>query len=100
MSHSCATFDQKKVVGHSYFFFLHGPVILPDILKVFDGLMSYFQKMSWCNTAFDLKIHLGHSSPVIFSFIFCSEKHFSFIGKAQLGRTTLSCDSSYCFCSV
>ena len=29
------------------------------------------------------------------SFIFCSEKHFSFIGKAQLRRATLSCDSSY-----
>ena len=29
------------------------------------------------------------------SFIFCSEKHFSFIGKAQFRRAMLSCDSSY-----
>ena len=29
------------------------------------------------------------------SFIFCSETHFSFIGKAQFRRATLSCDSSY-----
>ena len=32
------------------------------------------------------------------SFIFCSEKHFSFIGKAQFRRAALSCDSSYLFC--
>ena len=30
------------------------------------------------------------------SFSFCSEKHFSFIGKARFRRATLSCDSSYC----
>ena len=29
------------------------------------------------------------------SFIFCSEKNFSFIGKAQFRRATLSCNSSY-----
>ena len=29
------------------------------------------------------------------SFIFYSEKHFSFIDKAQFRRATLSCDSSY-----
>ena len=29
------------------------------------------------------------------AFIFCSEKRFSFIGKAQFRRATLSCDSSY-----
>ena len=30
-------------------------------LIVFDELMSYFWKMSQCNTTFDLKINLGHS---------------------------------------
>ena len=29
------------------------------------------------------------------SFIFCCEKHFSFIGKAQFRQARLSCDSSY-----
>ena len=59
-----------------------------------------FGKMSQCNTTFDLKINLGHSNLYLMvqwfpSFIFCSEKHFSFIGKARFRRATLSCDSSY-----
>ena len=29
------------------------------------------------------------------SFIFCSDKHFSFIGKAKFRGATLSCNSSY-----
>ena len=38
---------------------------------------------------FDLKINLGHSDLYftvrdLSSFMFCSEKHFSFIGKVQL----------------
>ena len=56
--------------------------------------------MSQCNTTFDLKINLGHSdlySTVqwFLSFILCSEKHFSFIGKAWFRRATTFCDSSY-----
>ena len=65
--------------------------------------MSYFWKTSQCNTTFDLKINLGHSDLYLMvqwflSFLFCSEKHFSFIGKAQFRRAVLSCDSSYCYC--
>ena len=49
---------------------------------------------------FDLKINLGHSDLYLMvqrflSFIFCSEKHFSFIGKARFRLATLSCNSSY-----
>ena len=44
--------------------------------------------MSLCNTTFDLKINLGQSDLYLMvqrflSFIFCSEKHFSFIGQIQ-----------------
>ena len=51
---------------------------------------------------FDFKINFGHSdlyswSRDFSSFSICSEKHFSFIGKAQFMRAILSCDSSYCF---
>ena len=60
----------------------HWPVILPYIF-VFDRWMSYFWKISQCNT------------DQWFLFIFCSEKHFSFIGKARFRWATLSCDSSY-----
>ena len=56
--------------------------------------------MSQCYTAFELKINLHHSILYFtvqwfFSFFVCSEKHFSFVGKAQFRRATLSCDSSY-----
>ena len=65
--------------------------------------MSYFWKMSQCNMTFDLKINVGHSDLYLMvhqflSFIFCSEKHFSFIGKAWFRRVTLSCDSFYILC--
>ena len=79
---------------------VHGPVILPYYL-VFDGWMSYFWKMSQCNTNFDLKINYVTVTYISWSsdfsaIIFCSEKHFSFIGKARFRRATLSYDSSYC----
>ena len=62
--------------------------------------MSYFGKMSQCNMTFDLKINLGHSDLYVMvqwflAFNFCSEKHFSFIGKAQFRRATLSSNSCY-----
>ena len=65
--------------------------------------MSYFWKMSQYNLTFDLKMNLGHSDLYFMVqwflfFIFCSEKHFSFIGKARFRRATLSCDSSYFLC--
>ena len=64
--------------------------------------------MSQCNTTFDLKINLGQSDLYFMVqwflfFIFCSEKHFSFIGKAWFMRPMLSCDSSYfytVFCTI
>ena len=64
--------------------------------------MSYFWKTSQFNTTFDLKINLGHSDLYLMvqwflSFIFFSEKHFSFTGKARFRRATLSCDSSYLY---
>ena len=67
--------------------------------------MSYFWKMSQCNTTFDLKRNLGHSDLYLMvqwflSFIFCSEKHLSFIDKARFRRATLSCDSSYIITSL
>ena len=51
--------------------------------------MSYFGKMSQCNTTFDFKINLGHTIIVTYisrssgfsSFIFCPEKYFKFNGK-------------------
>ena len=55
-------------------------------------------KMIQCNTTIDLKINLGHSDlyfMVHWFFIFCSERHFSFIGNARFRRAALSCDSSY-----
>ena len=63
--------------------------------------MSYFWKISQCNTTFDLKINLGHSDlyflvqRFFFFYFFCSEKHFRSICKARFRRATLSCDSSY-----
>ena len=58
--------------------------------------------MDECHTfgkcVFDLKINLGHSDlyfTIQRFFFFCSEKHFSFISKAQFRRATLSCDSAY-----
>ena len=71
----------------------HFPLILPYIF-VFDGWMSYFWKMSQCNTDYTVQWF------VFFFFNFCSEKHFSFIGKARFRRATLSCDSSYLNCST
>ena len=43
---------------------------------------------------FDTVTYISRSSDFS-SFIFCSEKHFSFIGKAQFRRASLSCYSSY-----
>ena len=67
-----------------------------------------FRIMSQYDPMFDLKINVGHCDLYFMvqrfcliswsdfsSFIFCSEKHFSFIGKAQFRRATLSCDSCY-----
>ena len=39
----------------------YGPVILPFISKLFDGLVSYFQIMRQCDPTFDLKINIGHA---------------------------------------
>ena len=57
--------------------------------------------MSQCNTAFDLKINLGHSD-LYFSrssdcacFFFCSEKHFSVLAKRNSGE--LRCPALVCF---
>ena len=53
-----------------------------------------------CNITFDLKINLGQSDLYFmvqwfFFFFFGSEKHFSFIDKAQFRWPMLSCNSSY-----
>ena len=77
----------------------HGPVTA-FYLKciIFVGWMSYLWKMCQCNTTFNLKIKLGHNDLYfivhwfLFFYIFCSEKHFSFIGKAWFRRATLSCE--------
>ena len=63
--------------------------------------MSYFWKISLCiNTTVDLKIYLGHNDlyfkvSEFSSFILCSQKHFSFIGKVRSRQVMLSFDSSY-----
>ena len=49
--------------------------------------------MDKCHT-FGKWVSVMRSSDLSF-FNFCSEKHFSFIGKARFRRATLSCDSSY-----
>ena len=57
-----------------------------------------FGLMNQCNATFNLKINLDdlHFKVQWFSyFIFCSEKHFSFIGKEQFRRAMMSCNSSY-----
>ena len=67
------------------------------MLSIFDGWMSYFWKISQCNTTFDLKINLGHSDLyltvqwIFASFDFCFQKHFSFIDMAWFRWATLSC---------
>ena len=78
----------------------HGPVILPYILNSIWWRMSHFWKMSsvidlWPQNKFMSQWPIFHG-PVIS--IFCSVNHFSFIGKAQCRRATLSCDSSYYTC--
>ena len=55
----------------------HGPVILPDILKTIRSQWPIF-----------------HGLVIFLLSIFCSEKHFSFIGK-EFRQVKLSCDSSY-----
>ena len=42
----------------------HGPVILPYILNSIYERMSYFWKMSQCNTTFDLKINFMSQWPI------------------------------------
>ena len=59
MNHSGATFDQNNV-GHSNLFF-HDPVILPYILNSIWWMNVILLEMGQYNTAFDLKINLGHS---------------------------------------
>ena len=75
----------------------HCPIIEPKCDKTF---LRHMSGKCQCNMTFDFKINLGYSDLIsrssdFSSFIFCSEKHFSFIGKAQFRRATLSCDSSY-----
>ena len=78
----------------------HGPVILPYIFNSIWWMNVILWKMSQCNMTVDLKINIGHSDLYFMvqwflSFIFCSEKHFSFIGKAWFRRAVLSCYTSY-----
>ena len=98
MSQYVTSFALEINVGHYDLYFMVQWFCLISYI-VFDKWMSYFWKMSQCNTTFDLKINLCHSDLYFmvqwFLFFFCSEKHFSFIGKAWFRRATLSCDSSY-----
>ena len=99
MSQYDPMFDLKIFVGHyDLYFIVHW--ICPLFWRLFDVWTSYFQIMSQYDTTFDLKINVDHSDLYLMvqpflSFIFCSEKHFSFIGKARFRQATLSCDSSY-----
>ena len=71
-------------------------MILSEI--VFDGWMSYFWKMSHCNTNFDLKMNLGHSDlyfTVQWFLLLFALKNIWVIGKAWFKRAMLSSDSFY-----
>ena len=80
----------------------HCPVILPYILNSIWWMnVILLENQSvlydlWPQNKF--KSHYISWFSDFSSFIFCSEKHFSFIGKAQFRRATLSCDSSYYTC--
>ena len=99
MSQYDLTYDLLIFVGHyDLYFMVHW--LCPLCWRLFDAWTSYFRIMSQYDTAFDLEINVGHSDLYLMvqwllSFIFCSEKHFSFIGKARFRWATLSCDSSY-----
>ena len=75
MSQYDPMFDLKINLGHcDLYFIIHW--FLPYIF-IFDGWMSYFRKMRQCNTVQSF-------------FNVCSEKHFSFIGKARFRRALIS----------
>ena len=78
-------FDLKISVGHCDLYF---------IVHWFCLISLYL--MDECHT-FGKWVSVIRSSDLSF-FNFCSEKHFSFIGKARFRRATLSCDSSYETC--
>ena len=78
-------FDLKINVGHCELYF---------IVHWFCLISLYL--MDECHT-FGKWVSVIRSSDLSF-FNFCSEKHFSFIGKARFRRATLSCDSSYFLC--
>ena len=82
MSQYDPMFDLKKNVGHCDLYF---------IVHWFCLISLYL--MDECHT-FGKWVSVIRSSDLSF-FNFCSEKHFSFIGKARFRRATLSCDSSY-----
>ena len=75
-------FDLKINVGHCDLYF---------IIHWFCHISLYL--MDECHT-FGKWVSVIWSSDLS-SFNVCSEKHFSFIGKARFRQATLSCDSSY-----
>ena len=82
MSQYDPMFDLKINVGHcDLYFMVHWLCLISLYL------------MDECHT-FGKWVSVIRSSDLSF-FNFCSEKHFSFIGKAWFRQTMLSCDSSY-----
>ena len=87
MSQYDLMFDLKINVGHCDLYF---------IVHWFCLISLYL--IDECHT-FGKWVHVIRSSDLSF-FNVCSEKYFSFIGKARFRRATLSCDSSYWYCCL
>ena len=89
MSQYDTTFDVKINVGYCDLYFM--VQWFWHILNSIWWMNVILLEMSQCNMTFDLKINLVHIDLIswsnnLSSFIFCSEKHFSFIGKADSGE--------------
>ena len=120
MSQYDLMFDLKINVGHCDLYFMVQWFCLIS-WRLFDIWTPNFGIMSQYDLMFDLKINVGHCDLYFIVhwfclislylmdkchtfgkwvcdlsfFSFCSEKHFSFIGKARFRRTTLFRNSSY-----